>query len=157
MTRLKRWIQRPFKKTIYEKVRDVYNIRGSGVVYDVTNTYLYGRKCSLAKFGKDKEKRKGYRLIQVGLGVTQKEGIPVFHKVFNGNIHDSRTLLIPLREFKAYGIKNGLVIFGSGSQLQGESEGNFQFRLESYMWVAAGCQFKNQFKKSKRQREFSRI
>ena len=85
----------------------------------MTNTYLYGKKCSLAKFGKDKEKRKGYRLIQVGLGVTQKEGIPVFHKVFNGNIHDSRTFADSVTEFKAYGIKDGLVIFDRGVSSKG--------------------------------------
>lgn len=107
------------QKTIFDKVKEVYNIRGSGVVYDVTNTYLYGKKCSLAKFGKDKEKRKGYRLIQVGLGVTQKEGIPVFHKVFNGNIHDSRTFADSVTEFKAYGIKDGLVIFDRGVSSKG--------------------------------------
>jgi len=30
-----------------------------GVIYDVTNTYLYGRHCSMAKPGKDKEEVKG--------------------------------------------------------------------------------------------------
>jgi transposase len=102
------------QKTIFGEVKDVYKIRGSGVVYDVTNTYLYGKKCSLAKFGKDKEGRKGLRLIQIGLGVTQREGIPVFHKVYNGNIHDSRTFADSITEFKEYGIKDGLVIFDRG-------------------------------------------
>ena len=102
------------QKNIFDKVRDVYKIRGSGIVYDVTNTYLYGKKCSLARFGKDKEKRKGHRLIQIGLGVTQKEGIPLFHKVFNGNIHDARTFSDSITEFKNYDIKKGLVIFDRG-------------------------------------------
>ena len=102
------------QKSIFNKVRDVYKIRGSGIVYDVTNTYLYGRRCPIAKFGKDKEGRKGFRLIQIGLGVTQKEGIPVFHKVFNGNVHDARTFADTITDFKEYGIKDGLAIFDRG-------------------------------------------
>jgi transposase len=111
------------QKTIFNRVQSVYKIRGSGVVYDVTNTYLYGKKCPLAKFGKDKEGRKGYRLIQIGLGVTQKEGLPVFHKVFNGNIHDARTFADTITDFKSYGIKDGLVIFDRGiSSKQNQKE-----------------------------------
>jgi transposase len=36
--------------------------------------------------------QQGRPLIQIGLGVTQDEGIPVFHKTFDGNIADARTL-----------------------------------------------------------------
>ena len=69
-----------------------------GVVYDVTNTYLYGRHCPLAKPGHDKEEVKGRPLIQIG-GVTQTEGFPLFHKVFDGNVHDTRPsrVAIPAR------------------------------------------------------------
>ena len=114
MDSIEKMVQTEIQKAIFENVRNTFKIRGSGIVYDVTNTYLFGKKCSLAKFGKDKEGRKGYRLIQVGLGVTQKEGIPVFHKVFNGNIHDARTFADAITEFKKYGIKDGLVIFDRG-------------------------------------------
>ncbi len=48
-------------------------------VYDVTNTYFYGKKCPLAKCGKDKEGVKGRPLIQIGLGVTKQKGVPVVH------------------------------------------------------------------------------
>jgi transposase len=62
----------------------------SGVIYDVTNTYLYGKKCCMGKLGHDKDGADGRPLIQIGLGVTQDEGLPVFHKTFDGNIADSR-------------------------------------------------------------------
>ena len=35
---------------------------------------------------------KGRPLIQIALAVTQEKGLPLFHKVFDGNIHDARTL-----------------------------------------------------------------
>jgi transposase len=100
--------------SIFNNVKKKYTINGDGIVYDVTNTYLYGKKCPIGKFGKDKEGVKGRPLIQIGLGVTQKEGIPLFHKVFDGNIHDSRTFSDSITSFKEYGIKNGLVIFDRG-------------------------------------------
>lgn len=101
-------------KNIFSNVKDQYSIRGDGVVYDVTNTYFFGKHCSLGKFGKDKEGRKCHLLIQIGLGVTQYEGIPIFHKVFNGNVHDARTFSDSITEFKKFNINNGLVIFDRG-------------------------------------------
>lgn len=102
------------QKQIFNNVKKKYKVETTGIIYDVTNTYLYGKKCSLAKFGKDKERVKGRPLIQVGLGVTQMEGIPVFHKVFHGNIHDSRTFADSINEFKKYNIKKGLIVFDRG-------------------------------------------
>ena len=83
--------QMQFQKTIFETVKNKLKIAPKGIVYDVTNTYFYGKSCPIAKYGHDKEKRKGYPLIQIGLAVTRERGIPIFHKTFPGNIHDSRT------------------------------------------------------------------
>ena len=74
--------------TIFERVTDYLGIRPKGVIYDVTNTYFHGRKCDLARYGHDKEQRKGYPLVQIGLVVTQEHGIPILHKTFPGNVHD---------------------------------------------------------------------
>jgi transposase len=102
------------QKTIFENVCERYAITRAGIVYDVTNTYLYGKKCRLGKPGKDKEGVKGRPLIQIGLGVTKEEGIPLFHKVFDGNIHDSRTFQDAITAFGEYNIKKGLVVFDRG-------------------------------------------
>jgi len=102
------------QKNIFDVVSKKYNISCKGLVYDVTNTYFCGKKCELAKLGKDKEGVKGRPLIQIGLGVTQEDGIPVFHKTFHGNIHDSRTFQDMITSFREYGIKNGIVVFDRG-------------------------------------------
>jgi len=102
------------QRRIFESVRKVYALENSGVIYDVTNTYLYGKKCPLAKRGKDKEGVLGRPLIQIGLGVTMEEGIPIFHKVFDGNIHDSRTFQDMITSFRPYGIRSGLMIYDRG-------------------------------------------
>ncbi|PYT69672.1 MAG: hypothetical protein DMG39_17835, partial [Acidobacteria bacterium] len=91
-----------------------YRLRPSGVIYDVTHTYLYGRHGPLAKPGKDKEEVKGRPLIQIGLGVTQEEGFPLFHKVFDGNVHDARTLQDLITLFGSYHLGRGLFIYDRG-------------------------------------------
>lgn len=99
---------------VFASVKDQYKLKVSGVIYDVTNTYLYGKKCVLGKLGHDKEGIKGRPLIQVGLGVTKAEGIPLLHKVFDGNIHDSKTLSDLIFQLKPYRIKRGLIIYDRG-------------------------------------------
>jgi transposase len=87
---------------IYEHLQKVLKLSRRGYFYDITDVYLYGLCCPLAKPGHNAEGRKE-RQIQVGLAVTQGEGIPVLHKVFEGNVFDARTLpdiLLNLRQKK---------------------------------------------------------
>jgi transposase len=102
------------ERIIFENVKEKYKLDTDGIIYDVTNTYLYGKKCELGLFGKDKGKVKGRPLIQIGLGVTRKEGIPIFHKVFNGNVSDSRTLHDLITSCKGYGVNFGVIIYDRG-------------------------------------------
>jgi transposase len=102
------------QREIFERVQKRYQLEVKGLIYDVTNTYLFGKKCSFAKLGKGKEGRKGKPIIQIGLGVTQKDGIPVFHKVYDGNTHDSRTFQDAITYFEEYKIKDGIFVFDRG-------------------------------------------
>ena len=102
------------QKDIFESVKEKYDLDTSGILYDVTNTYFYGNKCQWGKRGKSKEQRNDKPLVQIGLGVTRKDGIPLFHKTFDGNIHDARTLQGVLPLFKEYGIKKGFFVYDRG-------------------------------------------
>jgi transposase len=99
---------------IFESVRERYDLHPSGIVYDVTNTYLYGRHCSLGKLGHDKEGVKGRPLIQIGLAVTKEEGIPLFHRTFDGNVHDAKTLQVMMSALRRYGIKKAMIVYDRG-------------------------------------------
>ncbi len=99
---------------IFESVKKSYNIKPKGVVYDVTNTYFRGTKCLLGAKGKSKENRRNNLLIQVGLVVTQDEGLPVLHRTFKGNTNDSKTFHAMLDDLKKINIKNGLVVYDRG-------------------------------------------
>ncbi len=102
------------QQAIFQSVKEKYQLENSGVIYDVTNTYLYGKKCPMGKLGHDKEGVSGRPLIQIGLGVTQEEGIPVFHKTFDGNIADARTLQDLITTFRRYDLKSGTIIYDRG-------------------------------------------
>jgi len=102
------------QKEIFDEVVKKYDIDTSGILYDVTNTYFYGKKCPWGKKGHSKEKQNDKPLVQIGLGVTRKDGIPVFHKTFDGNIHDARTLQGMLPLFKQYNIKECLFVYDRG-------------------------------------------
>ena len=99
---------------IFNVLKKKFRVSGEGLVYDVTNTYLYGKKCPLGKIGHDKEGVKGRPLIQIALAVTQEKGLPLFHKVFDGNIHDARTLQDLVGTMSKYKIKSGLIIYDRG-------------------------------------------
>ena len=99
---------------IFNVLNKKFRSSNKGLVYDVTNTYLYGKKCPLGKMGHDKEGVKGRPLIQIALAVTQDKGLPLFHKVFDGNIHDARTLQDLVGTMKKYKIKSGLIIYDRG-------------------------------------------
>lgn len=102
------------QRKIFRSAHDRYRLGNRGVIYDVTNTYFCGKNCSLGKYGKDKDGVKGRPLIQIGLGVTRKDGVPVFHQVLNGNVHDSRMFQDAITAFGLYGIDDVLVVFDRG-------------------------------------------
>lgn len=117
------------QREIFESVKKKYKLDNDGVIYDVTNTYLYGKKCPFAKRGKDKEAVKGRPLIQIGLGVTQLEGVPIFHKVFDGNTNDSRTFQDVITHFESYGVSEGVFVFDRGI-----SSEQIQERIKDLKW-----------------------
>ena len=61
------------------------------VLYDVTSSYLEGRRCELAQFGYSRDHRRDRPLIVFGLLCTL-EGCPVAVEVFEGNLGDPSTL-----------------------------------------------------------------
>jgi len=122
------------QRAIFENTKRVLGVKTHGVVYDVTNTYFHGKRCQLARFGHDKENRKGYPLIQIGLAVTAEHGIPIFHKTFPGNIHDSRTFMDVSTDLMHLGIRGGVAVMDRGIS----SAENTRFLREKHWHVVCG-------------------
>jgi transposase len=102
------------QKSIFEKMRSLCDDDCRGVVYDVTNTYLRGTSSELAKKGKDKEGVRGRRLIQVGLGLTGQNRLPIFHQIHPGNTSDSKMFQEGIQLFRRFGVKRGTIVYDRG-------------------------------------------
>lgn len=97
---------------IFNAVNEKYQLEKNSFFYDITNIYFFGSNCRIAKRSKSKEG--GYkRIVQIGLAVTD-EGIPVFHKVFSGNVFDARTLFDVMKNLSYAGIKFPFLIWDRG-------------------------------------------
>jgi hypothetical protein len=64
---------------------------GTLVLYDVSSSYLEGRKCELAQFGHSRDHRKDKLQIVYGL-LCNRDGVPIAIQVFDGSIADPSTL-----------------------------------------------------------------
>lgn len=136
--------QMQFQRTLFNAIKEKLKISPKGIVYDVTNTYFFGKSCPIAKYGHDKENRKGYPLIQIGLAVTREHGIPIFHKTFPGNIHDSRTFSDVSTDLNQFGITDGVAVMDRGIS----SSENTDFLRKSQWKVICGLKMSEPIKTS---------
>ncbi len=86
---------------VYQNTMDIFSLKDTLMIYDLTNTYFEGRKLGsiLAKFAKSKEKRSDCRLVSFS-AVVNKYGFLRYSKIDQGNISDSSTLMEVIRELK---------------------------------------------------------
>jgi len=69
------------------------------VLYDVTSSYLEGRRCELAQFGYSRDHRGDRPQIVFGLLCTP-DGRPVAVEAFEGNLGDPSTLAAQVRKLR---------------------------------------------------------
>ncbi len=65
---------------------------GGLALYDLSSSYFEGTACPLARFGHNRDGKKGKLQVNYGL-LTNGQGIPVSVSVFEGNTSDPKTLL----------------------------------------------------------------
>ena len=87
---------------------------GSLVLYDVTSSYYEGRCCPLARFGHDRDGKKGRPIIVYGL-LTDREGRPVAVEVYPGDTGDPSTVSDQAEKLRhRFGVESFGVGGGSG-------------------------------------------
>ena len=107
---------------------------GGFVLYDLSASYLEGRKCPLAALGYPRDGKRGKLQIQYGL-TCSPEGRPVAVEVFDGKIHDDKTLPSALeRVRKRFGIER-VVVCGDRGMV---TEANIaSLREHGFDWITA--------------------
>lgn len=90
-------IRRKIEKELRSSEQELFSLRRSIVLYDVTNTHFEGlcRGNPKARHGKNKQKRNDCRQVAVGMAFDE-HGFALAHEVFEGNIADTKTLLAML-------------------------------------------------------------
>jgi len=101
------------QKKIFNSVKHIHKLKPKGYFFDVTNVYFYGTECPIAKKGKNKD-GKHKPQIQIGLAVTEDEGIPIFHKTFEGNIFDSIIMNDMMTMFHDLNIRDVFMVWDRG-------------------------------------------
>ena len=72
---------------------------GSLVLYDVSSSYFEGRCCPLARRGYSRDRRRGSLQVVYGL-LLDREGRPIAVEVFDGSVHDDKTLLAQVEKLR---------------------------------------------------------
>jgi hypothetical protein len=72
---------------------------GCLVLYDLTSSYLEGRRCPLARYGYSRDDKPGKLQIVYGL-LCAADGCPVAVEVFEGNVGDPATLAAQIDKLK---------------------------------------------------------
>jgi transposase len=81
------------ESAIVESERNLFNLQPTIFFYDITSTYFEGqaKKNHKAMRGYSRDKRPDCKQVLVGLAIG-KEGFPLAHEVFKGNLQDRQTL-----------------------------------------------------------------
>ena len=121
----------------FERIdRRMFEIFGSyediskAIIIDVTDTYFAGSKINIKK-RKGKENRIS-KLIQIGLAVSFKNGFPIFHKQYHGNLSGMDIFKDMSIELKNKGISSMIMDRGM------LSKENIEMALELKFQIIAG-------------------
>ncbi len=87
---------------------------GTLVLYDVSSSYFEGHSCSLAQLGYSRDGRRGTPQIVYGL-LCDRRGCPIAVEVFEGSLHDDKTLPTQLDKLrKRFGLQSVIVVSDRG-------------------------------------------
>jgi len=104
------------------------------VLYDLSSSYFEGDKCPLARFGHDRDGKKGKLQVNYGL-VTDQRGCPVAISVYEGNTSDSLTLLPQVRKLReGYGLGHFVTV---GDRGMISAKATQDLKAEGLDWITA--------------------
>lgn len=103
-------------------------------LYDVTSSYLEGDQNEYAAYGYNRDGKRGKLQIVVGL-LTDSDGAPVSVEVFDGNTHDTKTVLPQVRKIAdRFGVKKVTFVGDRGMIKSAQID---ELREESFYYLTA--------------------
>ena len=107
-------IEKDAQQFIHEQIVRQYDRKTDLIYYDVTNYYFEtDKQDDFRKKGVSKEHVPN-PIVQMGLSVD-RQGIPISYRLFEGNMHDSQTLMPILKDIKKqYNTKRIIVVADKG-------------------------------------------
>ena len=90
-----------FTDHVYRQSMDLFALKDTLMIYDLSNTYFEGRKLGslLAQFGRSKEKRSDCKLLSFS-AVVNEYGFLKYSRIYEGNVSESSTLLETIKTLK---------------------------------------------------------
>lgn len=105
--------KKKIEEALYNKEKDLFNLKEVVTLYDITNTYFEGRCLShkKAKLGRSKERRSDCPLVSLGI-ILDSSGFPKSSKIFPGNVSEGQTLQQMLSTLKT--TKEATIVMDAG-------------------------------------------
>jgi transposase len=109
-------------------------VEGELVLYDVSSSYFEGRTCPLARRGYSRDQRRGSLQIVYGL-LCDREGRPIAVEVFEGSLHDDKTLPAQVEKLgERFGLRRLVLCLDRGMVTEANLEA---LRGEGIAWISA--------------------
>jgi len=107
---------------------------GTLVLYDVSSSYFEGHTCPLAGRGHSRDRRRGSLQIVYGL-VCEPEGRPIAIEVFEGGLHDDKTLRSQVEKLRRrFGLTTVVLVLDRGMVTKANLE---LAKAEGMTWISA--------------------
>jgi transposase len=93
------------ENNIHKKLIKEFNVKMDTLFYDPTNFFTYMNpkpNQTLSKHGHSKENRFTLNLVGLSLFCSSDGGIPIFHKVYPGNIQDASLFRSEIKKLRAH-------------------------------------------------------
>jgi len=115
--------------------KNLFNLDTTIFFYDLTSTYFEGKAQGIekAKRGYSRDKRPDCKQVVIGL-VINRDGFPVAHEIFDGNVQDRQTLATMLDAIdKRIGLREGQTVVVDRGMAYGDNIKEIKARKLHYI------------------------